>query len=84
MLVRFASLTYPDLKITDGKGVLAIFRKGIFETDSPKVIDYLRKCKAECTELKPEPPAKATPPKGDDKPKGDEKPEPPETKKTGE
>jgi len=54
MLTRFASLTYPDLKITDGKGVLAIFRKGIFETDSPKVIDYLRKCKAECTEIKPE------------------------------
>lgn len=75
MSIRFASLTYPDLKLTDGKNINAAFRKGVFETDNPRVIEYLRKCKAECVELKPEPSAK-----GDDKPKSDDKPE---TKKAG-
>jgi len=51
--IIFSSLTYPDLKLTDGKSVVVVFHDGVFETDNPKVIDYLRKCKAECVEIKP-------------------------------
>ena len=54
MKAFFASLTYADLKLTDGKQIVAAFKKGVFETDNPKVIEYLRKCKAECVEVKAE------------------------------
>jgi len=54
MKAFFASLTYADLKLTDGKQIVAAFKKGVFETDNPKVIDFLRKC-VECKEFTPEP-----------------------------
>jgi hypothetical protein len=58
MKVHFKSLTYPDLKLTNGKTVNATFQKGVFETENEAVIAFLRKC-VECKEYKPEPIEKA-------------------------